>query len=145
MIKAPYDFLQGGEQMTNEEFQIVVLGELKGLNTKIDGIGTRLDSIETRMDNMEIRMDSMETRMDSMETRMDKMEANQDEMSKKLNTMETRQDEIYQVVTAIEHSNQVGRSELDSQNVRLSKVEGKLKKTARIYNDEVEIEIASNL
>lgn len=80
-----------------------------------------------------------------LNTKTDKMEANQNEMSKKINTMETRQDEIYKVVTAIEHSNPVGRSELDNQNVRLSKVEGKLKKTARIYNDEVEIEIASNL
>ena len=35
-------------------------------------------------------------------------------------SMEIRQDEIYQVVRAIEHLNQVGRSEMDNQGIRLS-------------------------
>ncbi|WP_165613457.1 hypothetical protein [Desulfotruncus arcticus] len=35
-------------------------------------------------------------------------------------SMKIRQDEIYQVVRAIEHSNQVGRSEMDNQGIRLS-------------------------
>jgi hypothetical protein len=59
--------------------------------------------------------------------------------------IEVRQDEIYQAVTAIEHSNQVGRSELDNQNIRVAKLEGKFKKAGKVFNEDVEIDKASNL
>lgn len=96
--------------MTNEEFQNVVLKEIKCINSKLGGVESRLGSIEVQLE-----------------------------------TIETRQDEIYQVVTAIEHSNQVGRSELDSQNIRLAKVEGKFKKAGKVFIEDVEINKASNL
>ena len=82
--------------MTNEEFQKLVLQELKALNQKVGNV-------------------------------------------------ETKQDEIYQVVRAIEHSNKVGKAELDSQNIRIAKVEGKLKKAAKALNQDVSVENASNL
>jgi len=59
--------------------------------------------------------------------------------------IESRQDEIYQVVRAIEHSNQIGRSELDSQNIRIAKLEGKFKKIAKAYNEDADVDKASNL
>jgi hypothetical protein len=59
--------------------------------------------------------------------------------------IEARQDEMYQVARAIEHSNQVGRSELDSQDIRIAKLEGKIKKVAKAYNEDDQIEKASNL
>ena len=59
--------------------------------------------------------------------------------------MDIRQDEIYQVVRAIEHSNQAGKAELDSHNIRLAKVEGKIKKVAKACSEEVEVDMASNL
>ncbi len=58
--------------------------------------------------------------------------------------MEIRQDEIYQVVKAIEHSNQVGKAELDRHEFRIAKMEGKFKKAGKIF-DADEIESASNL
>lgn len=61
----------------------------------------------------------------------------------KIFNMDVRQDEIYQLVRAIEHSNQVGKSESDSQNIRLAKVEGKLKKVSKILIED--IDKASNL
>ena len=104
-------------RMTNEEFQKAVLGELKGIKGEIGEIKTRLTNVET----------------------------GKDEIKTKLSNMETRQDEIYHVVRAIEHSNQVGKSELDSQNIRLAKVEGKLKKVAKAYNEDIEVDKAVNL
>jgi len=62
----------------------------------------------------------------------------------KLSSMEARQNEIYELVKAIDHSNQVGRAELDKQDFRISKVEGKLKATAKIF-DEDAMEAVSNL
>jgi len=77
---------------------------------ELTGIKDKVAGIETRMENIEIRMDHMET----------------------------RQDEIYQVVKAIEHSNQVGRAEMDSQNVRLARVEGKLKRAGEVLSEDIE-------
>lgn len=42
----------------------------------------------------------------------------------KLDNMESRQNEIFQVVKAIEHANQVHRAELDNVKVRASYLEG---------------------
>ncbi len=70
--------------------------------------------MQNGLDRLEIRMENMETRMENMET---------------------RQDEIYQVVIAIEHSNQVGRSKMDGQDLRLAGVEGKLKKVAGVLSE----------
>ena len=118
-------------RMTNEEFQKAVLGELKGIKGEIGGIKGEIGGIKGEIGEIKVRLTNVE--------------AGQDEIKVKLTNVETRQDEIYQVVRAIEHSNQVGKSELDSHNIRLAKVEGKLKKVAKAYNDEEEIDKAANL
>jgi hypothetical protein len=87
---------------------------------------------------MEVRQKNMEVLQKNMEVRQKNMEVRQ-------KNMEVRQDEIYQVLTAIEHSNKVGRSELDSHNIRIAKVEGKMKKIAKVCNDDIEVDQASNL
>ncbi len=103
--------------MDNEEFQRLVLQELTGIKDNVASIEDKVAGIETVQQGMQNSLERMKTRMDHMET---------------------RQDEIYQVVKAIEHSNQVGRAEMDSQNVRLARVEGKLKKTGEVLSDDVE-------
>ena len=67
------------------------------------------------------------------------------EFREEFKNIKTLQDDIYQVVRAIEHSNIVGKSELDSHNIRIAKVEGKIKKVAKAYNEEIEIDKVSNL
>lgn len=81
----------------------------------------------------------------AINNRIDGIENNVGELKEGQKRIEARQDEIYQVVRAIEHSNQVGRSELDNQNIRIAKLEGKFKKVAKAYNEEVDIDKASNL
>lgn len=109
--------------MTNEEFQKLVLQELTGIKNKVNSIETIQISMESRLDSMESRLDSIESKQDNMELRLD--------------NIELRQDEIYQVVRAIEHSNQVGKSEMDGQGTRLAKVEGKLKQAAKVFTEDV--------
>lgn len=110
--------------MTNEEFQKLVIEKLGALE---DG------------------QKSLESGQKSLESRQKSLESGQKEIKEEIKNIKTRQDEIYQVVTAIEHSNQVGRSELDSQNIRLAKVEGKFKKAGKVFIEDVEINKASNL
>ncbi len=117
--------------MTNEEFQKTILHELKAINTRIGGLDNKIEAIDNRIEGLDNRIVSLEINFSELKEGQKRIEA--------------RQDEIYQVVRAIEHSNQVGRSELDSQNIRISKLEGKFKRVAKAYNEDIDIEKASNL
>lgn len=131
--------------MTNEEFQKLVLQELKLMNNRFDGLENRFDGLESRFDGLENRFDGLENKFYGLENRFVDLGTQFGELKEGHKRMEARQDEIYQVVRAIEHSNQVGRSELDSQNMRVAKLEGKFKKVAKAYNEDIEIDTASNL
>ena len=109
------------KDMKNEEFQELVLRELTDIKDKIGGIEGRVAGIEGRVAGIETIQKDIQNNLNRLETRMERVEV--------------RQDEIYQVVKAIEHSNQVGRSETDSQSLRLAGVEGKLKKVAGVLSE----------
>lgn len=102
--------------MTNEEFQKLVLEQLSGLRNDLVDIKQRQINMEIDQKNMKIDQKNMEA----------------------------RQDEIFQVVKAIEHSNQVGKAELDKHEFRIAKMEGKFKKVGKIFDND-EIESVSNL
>lgn len=70
----------------------------------------KLDDIVQRLDRVEQRLDKVEQRLDNLEQRMDHLEA--------------RQDEIFIVVKAIEHNNQVHRAEIDSLKHTAGNLEG---------------------
>lgn len=78
--------------------------EIKGMFglilNKLDGLESKVNSLESKMD---LRMDRLESRMDNLES---------------------RQDEIYLVVKAIEHNNQVHRAEIDILKHTVGNVEG---------------------
>ena len=86
----------------------------------------KLDNVDTRIGRLETRFDGLETRFDGLEARFDGLEPKFDVLETRLNGLELRQDEIYQVVKAIEHSNQVHKAELDSLNLRIAHTEGTL-------------------
>ena len=109
------------KDMKNEEFQELVLRELTDIKDKVGGIEGRVAGIEGRVAGIETIQKDIQNNLNRLETRMERVEV--------------RQDEIYQVVKAIEHSNQVGRSETDSQSLRLAGVEGKLKKVAGVLSE----------
>ncbi|HEY9061991.1 MAG TPA: M domain protein [Pseudobacteroides sp.] len=75
--------------------------------------------------------------------KLSNIEERQNNMETSLSNLEKRQDEIYQVVKAIEHSNQVGKAEIDRHEFRISKVEGKFKKVSKILDED--IDAAANL
>ncbi|MHB8074773.1 M domain protein [Desulfosporosinus fructosivorans] len=52
----------------------------------------------------------------------------------KLNDMESRQNEIYQAVKAIEHANQVHRAEIDNVKVRADYLEGTFNNIGKVLN-----------
>ena len=86
---------------------------------KLDGIESRMDRLESRMDRLESGMDRLESRMDRIEIRMDRIESRMDKL-------ESRQDEIYLVVKAIEHNNEVHGTEIDNLKFKVHYFEGTL-------------------
>lgn len=131
--------------MTNEEFQKVILSKFEE-NEKIQTVVlNKLSLIEEDVSSMKKDINSMKVDIYSMKEDISSLEEDSSSMKEDIESVKLRQDEIYHIVRAIEHSNQVGRSELDSQNVRLAKVEGKLKKVSKVLDEDNEIEKASNL
>jgi len=111
----------GGYFMMSNEFQMAVLQELKSINKRINSLDKRINSLDKRIDDMDKKY------------------------TDRFNQLEARQDEIYNIVKAIEHSNQVARSELDRHNIKISKLEGKFRKVAEAFNEDDEAHKVSNL
>ena len=60
----------------------------------------------------------------------------------KLNDMESEQNEIYQVVKAIEHANQVHRAEIDNVKVRADYLEGTFDNIGKVLNTRMSVKEA---
>jgi hypothetical protein len=60
-------------------------------------------------------------------------------MNDRLNTMDSRQNEIFSVVKAIEHANSVNRAEIDSLTYKVGNVEG----TFQAVSETIEKRIAT--
>ncbi|OAA94156.1 hypothetical protein [Clostridium coskatii] len=56
--------------------------------------------------------------------KLDNIDLRFDNIEKRLDNMEKRQDEIYNVVKAIEHSNNVRKAEMDNLTHKVAHVEG---------------------
>ena len=60
----------------------------------------------------------------------------------KLNDMESKQNEIYQVVKAIEYANQVHRAEIDNVKVRADYLEGTFNNIGKVLNTRMSVKEA---
>ncbi|MGH4139604.1 M domain protein [Clostridium sp.] len=56
-------------------------------------------------------------------------------LMKKLDAMETRQDEIFSVVKAIEHSNTTHKAEIDNITYKVAHTEGTINKIGNVINE----------
>jgi len=157
-LKYEYKLRTEEKFMSNEEFQELVLQKLSNLEARqnemfkdISDLKTdqekmqhiqetmlqKLSDLETRQDEMQHVQEAMLQKLSDLETRQDEMQHVQEVMLQKLSNLETRQNEIYQVVRAVEHSNIIGKAELDDHNIRISRNEGTLKKIAKVIEDEL--------
>ncbi|MCB8815814.1 M domain protein [Desulfosporosinus shakirovi] len=96
--------------------------EIKGMLglilNKLDGLESKVDKLESKVDKLESKVDKLES---TMELRMDTLES---KMELRMDNLESRQDEIYLIVKAIEHNNQVHRAEIDNLKYTVSNMEG---------------------
>ncbi len=118
--------------MNSEDFQSLILKELKMLNTKFEEVNGRIDELDGKIVKLDGKVDKLDGRVDRLEIRVDRLEERQI-------VMEKRQNEIYQVVRAIEHSNEIGKSEIDEQRYKVSKHEGTFKKIAKVIDEEITV------
>ncbi len=64
------------------------------------------------------------SKLDNIEKRQESMEKRQESIEKRQESMEKRQDEIFDVVKAIEHSNNIKTAEIDNLKYKVAHVEG---------------------
>ena len=143
-------------QSNMQDFKKDMIQQLSELKISQKQFGIRQDEmyqeLSTKQDRMYQDLSTKQDRMyQDLSTKQDKMyqdlSTKQDTMYQELSAkqdrmhqeLSIRQDEAYQVLRAIEHSNNAGKAELDSQNLRVSKIEGKLKKVSKAWQEDVEV------
>lgn len=109
--------------MNNEDFQKTIIDKLDGFQKELRQFGKCQDKMYNELSTKQDKM------YNELSTKQDKM----------YEALSTRQDEMYQVLRSIEHSNNAGKAELDSHNVRVSKIECKMKKVAKAWQEDVEV------
>nr|WP_051418412.1 hypothetical protein [Mesoplasma seiffertii] len=81
-----------GKIMTQNEFQVKVLSELKTISLRLLNVEQRLDKVEQRLDKVEQRLDKVEQRLDKVEQRLDRVEQHLDKVEQRLDRVEQRLD-----------------------------------------------------
>ena len=95
----------------------------------------RLESMDSRFDGMESRFDRLETRLGEVETRLGGVEIRLDGVESRLDTMESRQEEMYRMLTSLEHNVKVTRAEQDKMSFILADIQGKVTKLINKVED----------
>ena len=133
--------------MTNEEFQKGFFEELASIKGEFASIKKefREEFASTKKEFREEfalikeEFKYVKTQQGDMMIDIQHVKLRQDDMTDDIQHVITRQDEMYAVMCAVEHNNQVGRLELDGQNIRLAKAEGKFKKAAIVFEEDVDV------
>ena len=80
--------------MTNEEFQRVVLEELKGLKEDVGGLKEDVGGLKegqkrlvNKVDGLEIKVNGLETKTENLELKVDRLDNGQQEIKKQLNAV----------------------------------------------------------
>ena len=92
----------------------------------LDLILSKLSNLEKGQANLEKGQANLEKGQANLEKRQTNLERGQTNLEKELKGLKRRQDEVFQVVTAIEHSNTTGKAELDNLTYKVAHVEGTL-------------------
>ena len=74
-------------------------------------------------------------KLDIMQAVQEEMKESQQEMKESQKNMEIRQDEIFSVVKAIEHSNTEHKAEIDNIIYKVAHTEGTINKIGNIINE----------
>lgn len=65
--------------MTNEEFQTLMISELKKIHQRFDTIDSKFDTIDARFNAIDTKFDTIDARFVAIETRLDAIETQQHE------------------------------------------------------------------
>lgn len=85
------------------------------------------------MDNETKKMfELLINKIDTISARQESMNESLNIMNERLNSMEIRQDEIFSVIKAIEHSNTTHKAEIDNITHRLAHTEGTINKIGNV-------------
>ena len=80
--------------MKNEEFQRIVLEELRDLKAGQGRLEVRMDKIEDKVGSLEDRMGSLEDRMGSLEDRMGSLEDRMGSLEDRMGSLESKLDAV---------------------------------------------------
>ena len=112
--------------MDNEIKQVLdlILNKLSNLEKGQASLEKGQANLETGQANLEKGQANLEKGQVNLEKRQANLETGQANLEKELRGLKRRQDEIFQVVKAIEHSNTTRKAELDNLTHKVAHIEG---------------------
>ncbi|KOA20597.1 hypothetical protein CLHOM_07390 [Clostridium homopropionicum DSM 5847] len=111
------------DKETKQIFEII-LNKLDTIEKNQDGMQKDMYSMQKNIDSMQKAQNNMQKSIDATESSIDRMQVAQNSIIKRQELMEIRQDEIFELVKAIEHSNKVKTAEIDNLNLKVARIEG---------------------
>ena len=91
-----------------------------------------MENIEQLLHNILDAQKDTSKRLDNLDKKLDSVEKKLDNVEDRLGILETRQNEVFDVVKAIEHSNAVAKAEIDKLVYSNAQIEADIKE---IKND----------
>ena len=86
--------MNGGINMTNEEFQKIVLEELRGLKEGQEQLVGRMEQLETGQEQLVSRMEQLETGQEQLVGRMERLETGQEQLVGRIERLEIGQKQL---------------------------------------------------
>ena len=95
----------------------------------------KLDSIENIQKGMQEEQKDMKKSFNKLEDNQNRMQVSFDKLEENQKYMLVRQDEIFSLVKAIEHSNNTHKAEIDNITYKVLHTEGTINKIGEVIND----------
>lgn len=74
--------------MTNEEFQKIVLKELRNLTGKVDGLDSKVDDLDSKVDDLDNKVDDLDNKVEHLDSKVDHLDNKVDQMDGRVGNME---------------------------------------------------------
>lgn len=109
--------------MTTEEFQSIVLKELKGIKTDISGIKTEMSGIKTEMSEIKTDVSSLKEGQKTLEEGQKRLETRQTKLEINQLNLEKKVDAIYEQTASLSEFREETKLALEDINKSLLRTE----------------------
>lgn len=123
----------GGYEVEKLDLILQKLELLEELPKQFDEFGNRLGRLEQRFDNLDAKVDGLDTKVNKLDAKVSELDTKVNSLDEKVNSLDGKVDhleigqkELYQLVSAVRHRQELGDAKLESISMDVHKLHGEL-------------------